>query len=87
LGRVEVWQRVLEVRDDRVLSEIHYRFAASGEELVSTSELRFRSQAGLRRSLAEAGFSVERVFGDWDRGPVQADSPELIFVAARAERG
>jgi hypothetical protein len=85
LGQVEVWQRVLEVQGDQVLSEIHYRFASSGEELVSTSELRFRTQAELRRSLAEAGFAVERVFGNWDRGPVQAQSPELSFVAARRQ--
>jgi SAM-dependent methyltransferase len=83
LGQVEAWIQVLEVRDDRVASEIHYRFAASGEELVSTNELRFRSQAELTRSLADAGFAVERVFGDWDRRPVEPGSPELIFVAAR----
>ncbi len=83
LGQVEVWQEVLAVHGDRVSSAIHYRFAADGQELVSTSELRFRSQAELTRSLADAGFSVEQVFGSWDRRPVGPDSPELIFVAAR----
>ena len=83
LGQVEVWQQVIEVRDDRVASEIHYRFAASGEEVVSSNELRFRSRAALTRSLTHAGFSVEQVFGDWDRRPVEPESPELIFVAAR----
>jgi hypothetical protein len=83
LGQVEVWQEVVEVRGDRVSSAIHYRFAADGRELVSTNELRFRGQAELTRSLAEAGFSVEQVVGDWDRRPVGPDSPELIFVAAR----
>jgi hypothetical protein len=83
LGQVEVWQQVLEVQGDRVSSEIHYRFASDGTELVSTNELRFRTRGELRRSLTDAGFSVEQVFGDWDRQPVGVGSPEMIFVAAR----
>jgi SAM-dependent methyltransferase len=83
LGQVEAWYQVVEVEGDLVTSEIHYRFAASGEAVVSHNELRFRSQAELARSLADAGFTVEQVFGDWDRRPVREDSPELIFVAAR----
>jgi hypothetical protein len=83
LGRVEVWQEVVAVRGDRVSSAIHYRFAADGQELVSTSELRFGSQGELTRSLADAGFSVDQVFGNWDRRPVGSGSPELIFVAVR----
>ncbi len=83
LGQVEVWQQVLEVQGDRVSCEIHYRFTSSGEEVVSTGELRFRTQAELTRSLTDAGFSVEHVFGDWDRRPLDAESPEMIIVAAR----
>ena len=83
LGQVQVWQQVLEVQGDRVSSEIHYQFASDGRELVSSNQLRFRSQAELTRSLTDAGFSVERVFGDWDRRPLEVESPELIFVAAR----
>jgi hypothetical protein len=67
-----------------VTSAIHYRFP-DGQELVSTNRLRFRTLAALERSLADAGFSVERVAGDWDGRPFQPDSPEMIFVAARAE--
>jgi hypothetical protein len=78
-----VWQQVLEVKRDRVVSEIHYRFASDGTELVSTNELRFRTQVELTRSLTDAGFLVEYVFGDWDRRPVEVESPEMIFVAAR----
>ena len=53
-----------------------------GEELVSHAELKFRTRAELGRSLSEAGFSVESVFGDWDGRPADAASRELIFVAA-----
>ena len=84
LGQVEVWYQLTGVRGDLVSSEVHYRFAASGDHLVSANRLRFRTRAELARSLAEAGFSVERVFGDWDRRPVGPERPELIFVAARS---
>ena len=63
--------------------EIHYRFTRSGEELVSAGELIFRTQEELGQSLANAGFSIESVFGDWDGRPASAGSRELIFVAAR----
>ena len=72
----------MEVKDDRVRTEIHYLFARSGEELVSTNVLRFRTRAELGRSLSDAGFSLESVFEDWDGRPADAASRELIIVAA-----
>ncbi len=82
VGPVEVWFQELEVDGDLVRYEIHYLFGRSGEELVSHTELRFRTRAELSRSLSDAGFSVESVFGDWDGRPADAASRELIFVAA-----
>jgi SAM-dependent methyltransferase len=82
-GPVEVWFQDPEVDGDLVRYEIHYLFARSGEELVSHTELKFRTRAELGRSLSDAGFSVESVFGDWDGRPADAASRELIFVAAR----
>jgi SAM-dependent methyltransferase len=83
LGAVDVWSDLTEVVGDLVHYDIHYRFASDGEELISSNVLRFRSQAELERSLADAGFEVRDVFGDWDRSAVGARSPELIFVATR----
>jgi SAM-dependent methyltransferase len=82
VGPVEVWFEDPQVDGDLVRYEIHYLFARSGEELVSHAELRFRTSGELSRSLREAGFLVESVFGDWDRRPADAASRELIFVAA-----
>lgn len=82
VGPVEVWFQDPEVDGDLVRYEIHYLFERSGEELVSHAELRFRTRAQLSRSLSDAGFSVENVFGDWDGRPADAASRELIFVAA-----
>jgi len=78
VGPVETWSVAEAVEDDVVLYTNHYRFLATGAELVSHARLRFRSEATLRRTLGEAGFSVERVYGDWNRAPT---GPELIVVA------
>jgi SAM-dependent methyltransferase len=81
-GRIEWWTEILEIEDDRVRTAIHYLFTRSGEVLVSSNKLRFRTRAELSRSLSDAGFSVEGFFGDWDGRPADAASRELIFVAA-----
>ena len=83
LGTVETWWQLLEVSGDLVRYEIRYRFSDSGGELVSLNELRFRTDTELTEALTEAGFVVEQVYGDWDRGPVGPTSPELIYVALR----
>jgi hypothetical protein len=85
-GEFESWYEVTEVVGDgaRVRCEVHYRFPATGEELVSDNELRFRTRTELTRALTRAGFTVESVWGDWDRRPPGPGRPELIFVAVRA---
>jgi ubiquinone/menaquinone biosynthesis C-methylase UbiE len=85
IGPFDMWQQDTEVHGNLVGFELHYLLADTGEELVSTNQLRFRSEADLTDSLLGTGFSVEHVFGDWDRRPVRADSPELIYVARRAD--
>lgn len=82
-GGVDVWLEVGNVAGDLVRYAIHYRFTATSEELVSNNELRFRTDAHLTGLLVSAGFSVDHVFGDWDRKPVGPGTPELIYVARR----
>lgn len=83
LGTVDGWHEVTRVEHGVVRFDSVTRFA-TGEELVSTSELRFRTQEDLTASVIGAGFEVEHVFGDWDRRPAYG-RPELIVVASRAE--
>ena len=83
VGRVETWCEVHDVRDGIVSCTNHYAFASTGEELVSPNRLRFRSEDELAESLADTGFTVERVHGDWDRRPASPTAGELIVVAAR----
>jgi SAM-dependent methyltransferase len=82
-GRIDTWSEVRGVHNGVVTYENHYVFAATGEALVSEGRLRFRSQAELTQSLADAGFAAERVYGDWDRRPAGPRTPELIVIAQR----
>ncbi len=80
-GAVEWWFQLLSVEGERVLYEIHYLFESTGEKAISVNELRFRSRDQLQKSLLDAGFTVECVYGNWDFQLADGDSPEFIFVA------
>jgi SAM-dependent methyltransferase len=80
--RVEVWiDGVRWHAPDLVSFEAHNRFLATGELLSCASRLRFVDPEHLLRLLTEEGFAVEGWFGDWDRTPVSASSPEVIVLA------
>jgi len=51
---------------------------------VDLGTLRFLPRIELDRFLAEAGLQVETYYGDWDRGPLTEDSPEMICLARSA---
>ena len=52
-------------------------------QVLSRARLRFRTVEELTASLGAAGFTVDRVFGDWDRRPAAPDTRELVVIAAR----
>jgi len=83
-GRIESWTEVTTVEGDVVYAVGHRRLLQSNEELVSPFALRFRSEELLRQTLTSSGFSVEDVFGDWDRRPSGPGKPELIVIARRS---
>jgi SAM-dependent methyltransferase len=51
---------------------------------VSRGALRFVDAETLSAFLVGAGLVIERQFGNWDRSPFGADSPEIITIARRA---
>lgn len=55
-GPVEDWIEVTAVDDEYVTFRSPKVFLSDGEQIVSTSTLRFRGQEALRRSLTRAGF-------------------------------
>jgi SAM-dependent methyltransferase len=77
---VSIWTDVNAVENGTVSFTRHYSFS-SGEELQSSSRLRFRTEQLLRESLAQAGFTVENVYGGWLREPVRVGSGEFVVVA------
>jgi len=83
-GRIESWTEVANVESDVVYAVGHRRLVKSNEELASPFAIRFRSEQLLRRSLTSSGFSVESVFGDWDRRPPGPGERELIVIARKA---
>jgi SAM-dependent methyltransferase len=82
-GPMESWLEVVRVANGWVYLQGHNVFQATGEVLVVDSELRFRTLAELTDSLNQAGFVVEQVYGDWQRGPVVSSSRVLVMVARR----
>jgi SAM-dependent methyltransferase len=82
-GPMECWLELVSVGHGLVRFEGHNVFTATGEVLVASSELRFRSRAELTDSLVNSGFIVEHVYGDWDRGPFVASSRVMVVVARR----
>jgi SAM-dependent methyltransferase len=83
-GRIESWTEVTHVEGEVVHAVGHRRVVQRNEELVSPFVLRFRSEELLRHSLTTSGFSVESVFGDWDRRPSGPGERELIVIARKS---
>jgi SAM-dependent methyltransferase len=83
-GRIESWTEVTKVEGDVVHAVGHRRLVSSNEEMDSPFALRFRSEELLRKSLISSGFSIENVFGDWDRRPSDPGERELIVIARRS---
>jgi SAM-dependent methyltransferase len=83
-GPMECWLDLVSVGDGRVRFEGHNVFTTTGEVVVGSSELRFRSRIELTESIASAGFTVEQVYGNWNRGPVTSTSSVMVFIASRS---
>jgi len=53
------------------------------ERLVQAFPMRWFWRQEMEHLLARCGFSIDAVFGDFDRSPLSDSSPEMIFVAER----
>jgi hypothetical protein len=80
LGPVEWWCEKLVCADGYATYELHYLFNDTGQEIVSANKLRFRTYEELQASLKEAGFTIERVYGGWNKSLFEPQSPEMIFI-------
>jgi SAM-dependent methyltransferase len=82
-GAMESWVELVSVGNGRVIFEGHNVFVSTGEVVVARSELRFRTLEEITRTLTDSGFTVEHVFGDWNKGALLSTSRVMIFVARR----
>jgi ubiquinone/menaquinone biosynthesis C-methylase UbiE len=76
----------VEVSDDERVVTSTSTFTSPGWERaeVSRGSLRFVDTATLAAFLTEAGFVIEKQFGDWSRSPLTEASPEIITIALAA---
>jgi len=82
-GAVEFWHETAAVDLPRVSYDTLTRNLRTGEATTSRDVLAFRDEQTLRASLEHAGFTVDQVYGDWDRTPPATASPELIVIARK----
>ncbi len=84
--KVRMTRTVTATVDDRLVSFTHtFTSPRWNQPQVSTSTLRFFDAASLLPFLVDAGLFIEEQFGDWNRTPVTATSPEIITIARRAD--
>jgi SAM-dependent methyltransferase len=82
-GPLREWLEVSEPAPGRVTLTAHNEFENIGDDVVEELTLAFRERAVLESQLTNAGFTVETVWGSWDRLPCTDESPVMIFQARR----
>ena len=80
LGDVRVHYDLRKVEGELVTFETHFAFP-DGVKDVAVHTLRFMPKQTLERLLTEAGFTIEAVYGDWDKSPWTPSSPEIVVIA------
>jgi 2-polyprenyl-3-methyl-5-hydroxy-6-metoxy-1,4-benzoquinol methylase len=82
-GLMECWLELVNVENGKVRFVAHNVFKSTGENVVTSSELRFRHKAELDASLIDAGFTIKQVYGNWHREPFTEASRLMVFIAQR----
>lgn len=81
-GTLVEWSQVKEATPGVVELVFHNYFVDLDETIVENLTLHFRTREDVERELSEAGFIVDAVYGDWDRGPCLESSQVMVFVAS-----
>lgn len=83
-GLMDCWLELVDAENDKVRFLAHNVFKSTGEDLVVSSELRFRHHEELATSLTKAGFTIKQVYGNWHREPFTDASRFMVFVTQRS---
>jgi SAM-dependent methyltransferase len=80
--RIAAFHRAEQYNDIEI---IHYITHPDGREerLVHAFPMRYFYRYEMEHLLSLCGFMIKEFFGDFDRSPFTADSPEMIFVAEK----
>jgi ubiquinone/menaquinone biosynthesis C-methylase UbiE len=79
-GDVTVSYEVIDTAGDLVRFATRHELA--GTTVVTESSLRFLAADAVVARVRAAGFADVACYGDWDRGAVSENSPEIIVVAS-----
>lgn len=71
----------VEEEGGRVRLRFRNHFVSDGDTVVEEELLTFRSQAQITAQLAEAGFEVTAVWGDWNTSPFDGTQQIMVFEA------
>lgn len=86
-GEFTSWLEVVGIEHDDadgpLITARGHNIFPDGRHVSADEPLRYRPLPVLRESLQQSGFEIEEVWGDWDRSPVEEDSPELIVLARK----
>lgn len=79
----ETFHRLLDVDGPFVTFETTYRIGAEASPILSKSRLRFYAAPEIVELAQQAGLSLGRIWGDWDRSALSDSSPEIIVSLQR----
>lgn len=79
-SQVVTWTELTAVDDGTVSVAHEYRFP-DGTARRATATMRFRTEQEVRSSLRTAGFTVEHVYGGWNRESAEAGDGKLLVLA------
>jgi SAM-dependent methyltransferase len=80
--RVAAFHRAEQINDVEMIFSVGHP-GGREERLVFAWPLRYFFRYEVEHLLARCGFKVAAEYGNFDRTPIQGDSPEMIFVAER----
>jgi SAM-dependent methyltransferase len=80
-GVVTVSYQIKDVAGDVVTTSETMAGQWWDEPQTATEPMRFLDADTLAAFLAEAGFTIQDQYGDWDKGPIASDTREIITVA------
>jgi hypothetical protein len=82
-GPLTEWLQVTSVDDGSVTFDAHNVFESTGEHVVVSTTLAFRTEEQLLADLHDAGLRTCTITGGWNGEPVESSSRLLVVTARR----